>query len=111
MAEAFAVTGYVSDAVAKSMSAEGWISSGKTAEVQPDRDAGDVYVRVAADKVREVRVGASRGGLTLVQLILKRGAEIESVIRHKASPEGLTRFYDPTLARVAAAAVANVIEA
>lgn len=111
MAEAFAVTGYVSDTVAAVLGKEGWVSSGSVAEIRPDRDVQDVYVRVSSDAVREVRVGASRGGSTLVQIILKRGANIESVIRHKATAEGLTRFYDPALARVAAAAIANVIEA
>jgi len=111
MAEAYAVTGYVSESVASTIRNEGWVSSGSVVDIRPDREAEDVYVRVASDAVKEVRVGASRGGSTLVQIILKRGASVESVIRHKATAEGLTRFYDPTLARIAAAAVANVIEA
>src|SRR6185436_2773541 len=110
MPEALAVTGYVADAIAKTLRSDGWVSSGSIVEIRPDRDVDDVYVRVSADNVREVRVGATREGRTLVQLVLKRGAQIESVIRHKATTEGLTRFYDPTLARVAAAAIANVIE-
>ena len=111
MAEVFAVTGYVADDTAKAVAAKGWVSSGKTVDVRPDRDTDDVFVRVSADSVREVKVGASRGGSTLVQIFLKPGASVESVIRHKPDIEGLSRFYDPALARVAAAAIANAIEA
>ncbi|HWW61487.1 MAG TPA: hypothetical protein VN181_08980 [Thermoanaerobaculia bacterium] len=111
MAEAFAVTGYVPDAVAQQLGKDGWVSSGSVVEVRPDREVQDVYVRISSDAVQKVKVGASRGGTTLVQIILQGNANIESVIRHKATAEGLTRFYDPTLARVAAAAIANVIEA
>ena len=111
MAEVFAVTGYVADDVAKSVSAKKWAGSGGSVDVRPDRDTDDVFVRVPAESVREVRVGASRAGTTLVQIFLKPGAAVESVIRHRADIDGLKRFYDPALARVAAAAIANVIEA
>lgn len=111
MAEVFAVTGYIANDVAKTVAAKGWVSSGKTVDVRPDRDHDDVFVRVSAENVREVKVGASRGGSTLVQIFLAPGASVESVIRHKPDIEGLNRFYDPALARIAAAATANVIEA
>ena|SRR5438105_14745201 len=111
MAEVFAVTGYVADDMAKNVVMKKWVSSGRYVDIRPDRDTDDVFVRVPAESVREVKVGASRGGSTLVQIFLKPGASVESVVRHKPDIEGLNRFYDPALARVAAAAIANVIEA
>jgi hypothetical protein len=103
MAEAIAVTGYVPDKVAKQLRKSGW----ESVDVHPERKEGDTFVRVSASAVRDVRIGASKTGRTLVQLILQDDAEIETVTR--SVPKG-QRFFDPTLARITAAAIANKIE-
>ena len=103
MAEAIAVTGYVPDKVAKQLRKPGWGSI----DVHPERKAGDTFVRVSESAVRDARVGASKSGSTLVQLILQEDADIETVTR--SVPKG-QRFFDPTLARVTASAIANRIE-
>ena len=108
MAEVLAVTGYVSDEVAKQLRDK---AHGTAVEVSPDRGQSDVFVRVDGASIREARVGSSTHGQTLVQLILKDGASFESVVRHRVSAEGVRRFFDPAVARIAAAAIANVIEA
>jgi hypothetical protein len=47
----------------------------------------------------------------VVQLLLREGATVETVTRVKATPDGITRFHDPALQRLAASATAKVIEA
>jgi|SRR6185436_4745333 len=103
MAEAIAVTGYVSDKVARQLRSGKW----ESIDVHPERKEGDTFVRVAASAVRDARVGSSKAGRTLVQLILNDDATIETVVR--SAPRG-QRFFDPTLARITAAAIANKIE-
>ncbi|HWW61488.1 MAG TPA: hypothetical protein VN181_08985 [Thermoanaerobaculia bacterium] len=103
MAEAIAVTGYVDDKVARQLSKPKWAS----VDVHPDRKEGDTFVRVAESAVRDVRIGSSRSGRTLVQLILNDEATFETVVR--SVPKG-QRFFDPTLARITAASIANKIE-
>lgn len=107
MAERYAVTGYVSDEVAKQLSAKG---QGKI-DVKPERGYDDVVMRVDAGSIAEVRTGSSSQGETLVQLILRDGAPMETVIKMTADVKGIARFHDPALARLTAAATAKVIEA
>jgi hypothetical protein len=68
-------------------------------------------MRVELADVTEVRLGASARGTTLVQLLLKDKANVETVQRAVASKLGLARFNDPVLARLTAAATAKVIVA
>ena|SRR5437879_4977968 len=105
MAEAIAVTGYVPDKIAKQLKKQ-WDSI----DVHPDRKEGDAFVRVESSAVRDIRIGASKGGTTLVQLILNDDASIETVVREALPKSGARRFFDPALARVTAAAIANKIE-
>jgi hypothetical protein len=107
MAERFAVTGYLADASAKQLSSQ---RSGHL-EVRPERGYTDVVMRVDRADVTEVRTGSSVQGETLVQLILRDGANVETIIRTTADIRGITRFYDPTLTRLTAAATVKVIEA
>lgn len=103
--EVFAVTGYVPDADAASLrkGASGYV------EVQPERKSSEVRMRVRGEDVAEVRVGSSNGGQTLVQLLLRENAAVETVLRAQATHDGVSRFADPALQRLAAAATAKVI--
>lgn len=103
MAEAIAVTGYVDDKVGKQLRKPNW----KSVDVHPERKEGHAFVRVAESSVRDVRVGSAKNGRTLVQLILNDDATIETVVRSAAKGE---RFFDPALARITAASIANKIE-
>jgi hypothetical protein len=107
MREAMAITGYVSDALAQAL------ASGKAAggaiEVKPERGYDDVVARVNRSDVTEVRVGASVKGESLVQLILRKDATVETIVRTPANVKGLQRFYDPTLNRLIQAATAKNI--
>lgn len=103
--EVFAVTGYVPDADAGSLrkGASGYV------EVQPERKSSEVRMRVRGEDVAEVRVGSSEGGHTLVQQLLRENAAVETVLRAQATHDGVSRFADPALQRLAAAATAKVI--
>jgi hypothetical protein len=105
MREAFAVTGYVSadQAVRLRETREGVV------ELSPEQEAGQVSMRVEAGDVTEVRVGASRGKQTLVQLLLKDGATVETVVRHRATAQGLSQIFDPALHQLTASATAKKI--
>jgi len=105
MKEAYAITGYVSSESAKNLAAkeEGYI------DVKPERGEDRVLMRVKRSDIAEVRTGSATGGETMVQLILRDGAPVETVLRAKASIEGITRFQDPALTRLTAAALPNKI--
>ena len=105
--EAYAITGYVADDIAAKLSAYG---SGHV-HVKPERGYDDVLMRVDAADVQELRTGSSVQGETLVQLILREGAVVETVIRTTADAKGVTRFHDPALTRLTAIATVKVIEA
>ena len=105
--EVFAVTGYVPDADAATLRK----GASGSVEVQPERDASEVRMRVRGEDVAEVRVGSSQGGQTLVQLLLRENAEVETVLRAQATRDGISRFADPALQRLAASATAKVIMA
>ena len=105
MKEAYAVTGYLTaeDAARLTERRKGVV------ELFPERDMAHVSMRVSAEEIAEVRVGATRKDQTLVQLILKRGATVETVIRSSASARGLSLLSDPTLQQLTAAATAKSI--
>jgi hypothetical protein len=105
MKEALAVTGYVEDKVAQHLRA---LSPGKV-DVRPERGVHDVLMRVDGADVAEVRTGSSAHGETLVQLILRDGAAVETVVRAVASAAGVARLNDPALIRLTAAATAKQI--
>jgi hypothetical protein len=105
MKEAFAVTGYVSDDVANQLTAKG---SGKV-DIKVERGHEEVLMRVDQADLTDIRVGSSVNHETLVQLILRDGATVETVIRTIAHPTGLSRLNDPTLTRLTAQATAKVI--
>ncbi len=105
MAERFAITGYVSDSVAKQLKAQ----QRGPIETSPERGYSDIMMRVDGADVAEVRIGASTQGETLVQLILRDSAFVETIIRTTADAKGVSRFHDPTLTRLIAVAVANSI--
>jgi hypothetical protein len=107
MKEAMAVTGYVPDAVAKTLNDKG----AGAVDVYPERGVDEVAARIQKSEIAEARVGSSSRGTTLVQLILAKDATVETVVRTKANAKGLQRFYDPNLARLRQAAMANVIMA
>jgi hypothetical protein len=105
MKEAFAVTGYVADDIANQLQAKG---SGKI-DVKVERGYEEIMMRVDQADVVEVRIGSSVNNEALVQLILRDGATVETVIRTPANTKGLSRFHDPILARLTAQATAKVI--
>jgi hypothetical protein len=107
MREAMAVTGYVLEELATRMSRG---SAGvEYVEVRPEKDVNDVVIRVAVADVQETRVGAAGHGVVLVQLILRDGAAVETVVRSAADPAGLRAFHDPVLNRVRQEATAKRI--
>jgi len=105
--EKYAVTGYVPDNVARELKAK----HPNSVEIHPERGVRDVLVRVNGSDISEVRSGSSEQGETLVQVLLRDGAQVETVIRSSADFKGLTRFHDPTISRLTASATAKVIEA
>jgi hypothetical protein len=105
MKEGYAVTGYVLNATSKALKS----NSTGTVEVAPEPETNDVFVTVNGSDIVEVRTGATRGKHTLVQLILKENAAVNTVVRSHANASGVSRFLDPTISRLAAAATAKVI--
>jgi len=107
MREAMAVTGYVPAELATQLS-NGSSGIGNI-EVRPEREVQDVVMRVATTDIHETRVGPTEQGLTLVQLILRDGAPVETVVRAAASHAGLRAFHDPVLSRIRQEATAKKI--
>ena len=105
--EAFGVTGFVPSELAERLEDGG----DDVVEVRVASGRDDVVMRVKRADVAEVRLGATSDGETTVQLILDEGHEVETVLRHKATVEGVMRFHDPALSRLTARAVATVIMA
>ena len=106
MREAMAVTGFIHEDIANKL-LKG--TADRSIEVRPERDVKDVLVRVTTADVEETRIGSTEGGQTLVQLILRHNAGVETVVRTSASPEGFRAFHDPVLNRVRQEATAKVI--
>jgi hypothetical protein len=106
MAEAYAVTGYVSDHVAQELLAKRITGS---VDVSPERGSHDVIARLDTADIVEVRVGAAVHGETLVQLILHDRAQVETIMRAAPAMRGIERLYDPVLMRLIASATAKTI--
>ena len=105
MKEAIAVTGFVPDHLASNLTAR---QSGSI-EIKPERGVDEVVMTVDVSDVDEVRTGASTQGETLVQLILRPDAQVQTVIKAVASPPGLARLQDPIISRLTASATPKVI--
>lgn len=103
MREAMAITGYVPEG-----EVEGLTSAG-TIDVRPERDIDTVLMQIQGKDVESVRVGSAEGGLTLVQLILRDGAEVRSVTVTRTDAEGMRAFHDPVLNRITQEATAKKI--
>ena len=107
--EAYAVIGYVPDQVAAQLSSPERQQSGETVDVKVERGFDEVVMRVNLADVVEIRSGASRKSETLVQLMLRDGFKVETVIRTPANIKGISRLYDPALQLLIASATAKVI--
>jgi hypothetical protein len=106
MKEAFAVTGYVPDEALRKLESD---VAGKI-DVRVERNSDEVVMRVDRADVAEIRAGASVNNETIVQVILRAGAAVETVVKAKASLEGVARFNDPVLQRLTATATAKSIQ-
>jgi hypothetical protein len=100
-----AITGFILDNHLKNLKSK----EGHSFEVFPEAAMEDVYARVNANDIDDVRVGASNQGKTMVQLILKDNASVETVHKQQMSVKGVKVIDDPTLSRLTAAATAKVI--
>jgi hypothetical protein len=105
MKEAIAVTGFVPDHLARTLAAR----QGGAIDIRPERGLNEVVMRVDGRDVDEVRTGASTQGETLVQLILRPDAPVQTVINSVANPLGLARLQDPILSRLTASATPKSI--
>ena len=92
--ETYAVVGYVADEVAKSLGSQG---PGRALEVRIDRGNDNEVVRIPADAIAGVLQGASQGKETSVQVLLKPGAEVETVYRGAARDLHLRPISDVSL--------------
>jgi hypothetical protein len=105
MKEAFAVTGYVPDKALQELDSK---RTGKI-DVRVERGSDEVVMRVDHAQVEEIRTGASIKNETLVQIILRRNAAVETVVNTEANIKGVARFNDPVLQRLTATATAKSI--
>ncbi len=91
---AYAVIGFVSDEVAKSLGTEG---HGKALELRTERGKDHEIVRIQPEHIAGILQGASQGGETGVQVILKEKATVETVSRGVASDLQLRAISDPSV--------------
>lgn len=103
MREAMAITGYIPASRVER------VSSARFVEVFPERNVSSVLMRVRSRDIAEIRVGSTQEGLTLVQLILLEGAEVQTVTLTSADAEGMRAFHDPVLNRIRQEATAKKI--
>jgi len=101
--EAMAVTGYIASSEVPNIRKASYV------DVRPERDVSDVVARVKGSDVEDVRQGSTEGGLTLVQLVLRTGASVETVQRTTVDVAGMRAFHDPVLNRVRQEATAKQI--
>src|SRR5262245_18852490 len=101
MKTAYAVTEYVSTQLAKKLSTKELKGD---VDVKPEPGRDEVVARVSSEDIADVRVGSSSRGETLVQLILRDCANVQTVIKTSANVAGLQRFNDPVLTRLIASA-------
>jgi len=107
MREVMAVTGFVP---AGTIVDKDRLSKGSgMVELRPERTIDQVLIRVSGSDVEDVRVGATHEGMMLVQLILRNGAPVETVVKSTATPPGMRVFHDPVLNRVTQEATAKSI--
>jgi hypothetical protein len=90
---AYAVIGFVPDEVAKSLGKQGY--GGKPLEVRTERGKDQDVVRIQPDHVVGVLHGASQGGETAVQVILKESSTVETVSRGVSNELHLRPITDP----------------
>ena len=93
MADSQSIIGYVPDAVAKDLH-DGRGLTKELLELPLDPGKQAAHIRVKRNDIHEVRVGASSGGHTSLQLILKPDASYEFVAKASIT-EGLTAIQDP----------------
>jgi len=105
--ERYAITGYVADRVVDQLDSK----HNEQVEVSPALGEPDVLMRIKRGDIAEVRKGSSTKGQTLVELILRDGAPVETVLRSTADVKGVARFNDPAISRLTASATAKVIAA
>lgn len=103
MREAMAITGYVPDGEVAGL------ASAQTISVHPEREVDGILMQVQGADVESVRLGRTEGGLTLVQLILRDGAEVRTVTVTKTDAQGMRSFHDPVLNRIRQEATAKKI--
>jgi|SRR5579864_4606838 hypothetical protein len=90
-----AVIGYVPDEVAKALGSEG---HGRALEVRVERGNDREIVRIPAGAIAGVLHGASQGGETGVQVLLKERATVEAVTTHGIAGDlDLKAILDPGL--------------
>ncbi len=78
----YAVIGFVSDEVARSIGKQGY---SKPLEIRTERGKDHEIVRIQPDHIVGVLHGASQEGETGVQVILKEGSTVETVSRGVSS--------------------------
>jgi hypothetical protein len=105
MKEAFAVTGYVPEKALQELESG---RAGKI-DVRVERGSDEVVMRVDHADVAEIRTGAAVRNEVLVQVILRVGAAVETVVKTQANIKGVARFNDPVLQRLTATATAKSI--
>jgi hypothetical protein len=98
-----AITGYVHAEAIKTL------RSTERVDVYPEQDVREIRMRVAGSDIAEVRSGATAAGLTVVQLILKDGAKVQTVVEATADAKGMRAFHDPVLNRIRQEATAKKI--
>ena len=106
MKAAYAVTGYLSNQLARKLSNKELTD---VVDVKPEIGHDEVVARVRIDQIAEVRLGSSSKGDTLVQLILRDNAQVETIIKTSANLKGIQQFHDPVLTRLVASATAKSI--
>lgn len=91
---AYAVLGYVSDDVAKSLGTQG---HGRALELRTERGSDSDVVRIEPDAIAGILYGPSQGGETSVQVLLKDKGSVETVSRGIAADLHLKLIRDPSL--------------
>ena len=107
MKEAFAVTGYVKNEIARKLDSGKFDAEHLDVRVESKSDL--VVMRVKKTDISEARLGASAKGEVLVQIILVDNAHVQTIINHDASVKGLRRFNDPVVQRLTALATVKSI--
>ena len=94
MNQIHAVVGFLPDAIAKA-SSQG--QHHEPLEVRLDSGNGEMFVKVNANDVSAVLLGAAHKGQTSVQVLLKENAKVDTVVRGTASDLFLRAISDFSL--------------